>query len=70
MTGQGAQVWSTDRPIDNMRITCTLDARSFAPFVIDKRVFDLSLEKPAGNKVGFYFSKESERFFDDLRHYR
>jgi hypothetical protein len=70
MTGQGAQIWSTDRPIDDMRITCTLDAVFFEQFVIEHGKFDLSLDKPEGNDAGFYFSGESERFFDDLRHYR
>jgi len=69
LTGQGAQIWSTDRPIDDMRITCKLDARAFKPFAIEKRFFDLALEKPGANRTGFFFSGAPERFFDDLRRY-
>lgn len=70
LTGQGAQVWSADRPIDDMRIACALDAGSFTPFVIENREFSLSLDKTGANEAGFFFSGEPERFYDDLRFYR
>ncbi len=68
MTGQGAQLWSAKRPIDDMRLTLRLDARAFAPFSLTRNPAVLSMQKPGVEATGYFFSETPQPFFDALRH--